>query len=94
MAPRWLGKFQGFIAVTCNVTIQSCKHDIAKVAMGTLTAGHYAQSSAEEQNNAISLASCWLFAAGWLPVTCGAGYRNTGSALRPDEESLLVGVGA
>jgi hypothetical protein len=56
MAPRWLGKFQGFIAVTCDVTIQSSKHDIAKVAMGTLTAGHYAQSSAKEQNNPISLA--------------------------------------
>jgi len=65
--------------------------------MGTLTTGHYAQSSAEEQNNAISLApaGCSLHAGCPSLVEQGrAAHRNTGSALRPDEESLLVGVGA
>jgi hypothetical protein len=97
MAPRWLGKFQGFIAVTCDVTIQSSKHDITKVALGTLTAGHYAQSSAEEQNIAISLAPAGCLLQAGCPSLVGQGraaHRNTGSALRPDEESPLVGVGA
>ena len=53
MAPRWLGMFQGSIAVTCDVTIWSIKHDIDQQV---LTAGHYAQRSAEEQSNAILLA--------------------------------------